>query len=184
MYGTPTKQHNAHPPRSSYKFFENYNIKCLMDERSGAHNGNNNTSRADKENLTSGNKATARKALSPVSHYKYIYKIIQTSTVLRQSPCSAKRQCAMQLGSIVSLECAEDLNARFKYAESPKREKTARFGDFLESMRADKTYAGYFESAETLISVPTAQEGETRAQACKRRVYGNMVTRLGELLNN
>ncbi len=81
LYDTPVKFHHERKNiRSSYKFFENYNIKCLMNEID-IH---------DKENITSNNKATGKKLNTPVSQYKYIYKIIQTSTMIKQSPTSVK----------------------------------------------------------------------------------------------
>lgn len=178
MYGTPIKlPHDGQPPRSSYKFFENYNFKCLM----------NDMDPHDKENITSGNKATNKKTNSPMSHYKYIYKIIHTSTVLRQSPTSAKRQLTQKLCSIVSLDCIENLNSKFDSAETMNLNSNHRnvgFSEFIDHMREDSTYAGYFEDVKTVevIESKKAQQ-ETPAEQCKKRVYNNIVAKLMDLTN-
>lgn len=179
MYGTPVKNaYEGQPPRSAYKFFESYNIKCLMDELRVA----------DKENVGSANKATAKKTGSPLSHYKHIYKIIQTSTVLRQSPTSAKRQLAHKLSSIVSLDCIENLNAKFDNAEACDSNLNSRnvgFSEFIDYMRADPCYTAYFEPQANTEhdSVPEQQPNVTPTDSRKKQFYGNIATKLTDLLN-
>lgn len=179
MYGTPTKNaHDGRPPRSAYKFFESYNIKCLMNELSVA----------DKENAGSANKLTAKKGASPLSHYKHIYKIIQTSTVLRQSPTSAKRQLAHKLSSIVSLDCTENLNGKFDDAEAfdlNLNRKNAGFSEFIDHMRADPGYAAYFncEAATTQQNAKQTHMDANPALYSRKQFYGNIATRLIDLLN-
>lgn len=179
MYGTPVKNApEERQPRSAYKFFENYNIKCLMDELSVA----------DKENAGSANKPTARKCGSPLSHYKHIYKIIHTSTVLRQSPTSAKRQLTHKLSSIVSLDCIENLNSKFDDAEVVDlnlNRKNAGFSEFIDHMRADPGYAAYFapEPVRSTLTAKHAQLVEAPANKRKSQFYGNIAARLTDLLN-
>lgn len=178
MYGTPTKNH-ANAQRSPSKFFESYNLKCLMGE----------WDRAEKENLTSGNKATGRKQLSPASHYKHIYKIIHTSTVLRASPTSAKKPLGAKLCSIVSLDCIENLNSKFDSAETVNLNSNCRnvgFSEFIEHMREDSVYAGYFETqpAAPVKDAVVAKPNKPRlGERCRKQVYGNMVAKLNDLLN-
>lgn len=180
IYDTPIKiSHNTHPVRSSYKFFENYNFKCLMNEL----NVN------DKENITSGNKTTGRKMNSPMSQYKYIYKIINTSTVLKQSPCSRRKPLPHKLSSIVSLDCIENLNSKFDSAENMNLNLNCRnvnFTKFIDHMKEDSTYASYFENNdscfETKVLIETKQS-TCLAKEGKKQVYSNMVSKLTNLLN-
>lgn len=177
IYGTPIKlTHDYRLGRSSYKFFENYNIKCLM----------NDIDLNDKENITSGNKETGRKINSPMSQYKYIYKIIHTSTVLKQSPASAKKLAPQKLCSIVSLDCIENLNSKFDSAENSNSNcGNIGFTEFIDHMRGDSTYANYFtqgDAPETKniseLTVDDYFDGEG-----KKKVFNNIVSKLMHLLN-
>ena len=179
IYGTPIKlHHDPRPMRSSYKFFENYNFKCLMDE----------TDPNDKENITSGNKATGRKMNSPMSQYKYLYKIIHTSTVLKQSPASPKKPLPQKLCSIVSLDCIENLNSKFDSAENMNSNSNCGnigFTDFINHMREDPTYANYFvqdDSQENKNTTDLTIDDYFDDQG-KRKVFNNIVSKLMHLLN-
>ena len=179
VYGTPIKIiHDHKPVRSSYKFFENYNIKCLMNE----------LDLNDKENITSGNKATGKKMNSPMSNYKYIYKIINTSTVLRQSPTSVKKPLQHKLSSIVSLDCIENLNSKFDSAENENLNSNSEnigFTQFIDHMREDVTYADYFVQDENKRLDSEQDIGNTSYfdEKAKKEIFNNMVTKLRDLLN-
>ena len=180
-YGTPIKftYNNGHG-HSSYKFFENYNIKCLMDEMDVN----------DKENITSGNKPTGKKLNSPMSNYKHIYKILHTSTLLNQSPTSAKRPLPHKLSSIVSLDCIENLNEKFDTAESVNLNsnfESVGFTQFIDHMKKDAFYAEYFVKENE-----NEDQGDTNIEDSvgahignknKSAMYANIVSKLIDLLN-
>ena len=103
--------------------------------------------------------------------------------MLRQSPASAKRQAA-KLCSIVSLDCIENLNSKFDGADSNSNRRNVGFGEFIEHMRADPSYSGYFASESYNNDAEQMESANgSIGDAGRRGFQSRLVSRLAHLLN-